>query len=94
MHTLTYTHINTICAVHLPPLLSPSSPHSSPEDGSSNKWFHQQSVSTPHHSNDIRRPSLGFDATTAEELAEIMAALDYKLFRRIPVSKKRMHFNS
>jgi hypothetical protein len=45
-------------------------------------------VSTPHHGNDIRRPSLGFDATTAKELAEIMAALDYKLFRRIPVSER------
>ena len=45
-------------------------------------------MSTPHHSSDMRRPSLGFDATTAEELAEIMAALDYKLFRRIPVSEK------
>ncbi len=33
----------------------------------------------------VRRPSLGFDATSAEELAEIMCSLDYKLFRRIPV---------
>ena len=64
-----------------------SSPHSSPEETSSNKWFHQQSVSTPHQGNDIRRHSLGFDATTAQELAKIMAALDYKLFRRIPVSE-------
>ena len=54
---------------------------SSPEE--SGKWFHQHSViSQPNE----RRPSLGFDATTAKELAEIMSALDYKLFRRIPVS--------
>ena len=79
-HTCACPH-TVWCAV----LSSP--PHSSPEESSSNKWFHQQSVSTPHHGNDIRRPSLGFDATTAEELAEIMAALDYKLFRRIPVSE-------
>lgn len=59
----------------------------SPDDGGSSKWFHQQSMSTPHHSSDMRRPSLGFDATTAEELAEIMAALDYKLFRRIPIKE-------
>lgn len=46
-------------------------------------WL-QHSVRAPWPSHDIRRPSLGFDATTSRELAEILCALDYKLFRRIP----------
>ncbi|XP_064394333.1 RAS guanyl-releasing protein 2-A-like [Halichondria panicea] len=54
-----------------------------PEDP---RWFHH-SLSTPmkREFNVVRRPSLGFDATSAEELAEIMCSLDYKLFRRIPI---------
>lgn len=86
MHTCSHKHMYRYMYMYT--LVNSLSPHISSEESSSNKWFHQQSVSTPHHSNDIRRPSLGFDATTAKELAEIMAALDYKLFRRIPVSEK------
>ncbi len=50
------------------------------------RWFHH-SLSTPlRRDMNARRTSLGFDATTAQELAQIMCSLDYKLFRRIPVS--------
>lgn len=48
-----------------------------PED----TWLHH-SVYVPRR--EYRRPSLGFDATSARDLAEILCALDYKLVRRIP----------
>ena len=38
-------------------------------------------------SRDPRKPSLGFDATSAREFAEILCCLDYKLYRRIPVRR-------
>ena len=54
----------------------------SPED----KWGRSNSLKTPQHI--IRRPSLGFDSIPSEELSEILTALDYKLFRRIPVRNR------
>lgn len=49
---------------------------------SEDRWGRQSSLKTPSHI--IRRPSLGFDATSPEDLAEVLASVDYKLFRRIP----------
>ena len=57
----------------------PPPPPPRPED----TWLHH-SVYVPRR--EYRRPSLGFDATSARDLAEILCALDYKLVRRIPVS--------
>ena len=51
---------------------------------SEDKWGRQSSLKTP--SQLIRRPSLGFDSMPPEDLAEVLASIDYKLFRRIPVS--------
>ena len=50
---------------------------------SEDKWGRQSSLKTP--SQLIRRPSLGFDSMPAEDLAEVLASIDYKLFRRVPV---------
>ena len=47
-------------------------------------WTRQGSIRAPSHI--VRRPSLGFDAMPADELAEVLASIDYKLFRRVPVS--------
>jgi hypothetical protein len=49
------------------------------------RWGRSNSLKTPQH-HIIRRPSLGFDSIPPEELSEILGSLDYKLFRRIPVS--------
>ena len=70
-----------------PPLsLSLSLSFLRPED----RWGRSSSLKTPQHI--IRRPSLGFDAIPSEELAEILASIDYKLFRRIPVRSIRYNY--
>lgn len=42
--------------------------------------------SLPISGNALRRPSLGFEATSASDLAEIMCCIDSQLFRKVPVS--------
>lgn len=49
------------------------------------RWFHHSLSAPSKREINARRTSLGFDATSAVELAEIMCSLDYKLFRRIPL---------
>lgn len=50
-------------------------------------WGHHHSLSTASHLHEYRRPSMGFDATSALDLAEILCLLDYKLFRHITVQE-------
>lgn len=52
-----------------------------PEDS---HWF-QKSLSIP--SNHPRRPSLGFDSTSASDLAELMSYIDFQLIQKIPMEE-------
>lgn len=47
------------------------------------QWF-QKSLSIP---STIHRPSLGFDSTSAGNIAEVMCYIDSQLFRKIPVAE-------
>lgn len=53
-----------------------------PEDS---HWF-QRSLSIPSQQA-LRRPSLGFDVTTASDLAELMSYIDFQLFQKVPVNE-------
>jgi len=75
-----WVHTECMC-VYLKGIRGTFSSHFSPTGHLSR----QHSLMAPHRT-DFRRPSLGFEATSAQELAEILSSLDYKLFRRIPVS--------
>lgn len=54
-------------------------------DGLPQEPWSQHALSTSSQDYQSSRPSMGFGATSAQELAEILCLLDFKLFKRIPV---------
>lgn len=61
------------------------SPTSLPLSSGEERWL---SYSIAHSLRGPLKQSLSFEATSARDFAEILCCLDYKLYRRIPVSER------